>query len=54
MNMPEEQLSEEDRARLIALEMKKANGGVGQAEESEMFDLRKKKKLQQVLDGNDR
>lgn len=52
--MTQEQISDEEKKRLAALEMKNAMGGVEKKEEEEMFELRKRKKLQAAIDGSNR
>lgn len=45
----QEVISEEEKQRLSALEIKNSLGGVEKDEEAEMFDLRKKKKLHEAI-----
>lgn len=52
--MAQEQISDEEKKRLAALEIKNAFGGVEKKEEEEIFELRKKKKLQAAIDGRNR
>ena len=47
--MGQEIMSEEERNKLAALEMKNALGGVDKDEEQELFDMRKKKKLHEAV-----
>lgn len=47
--MSEPLLTEEERKKLAALEIKKAFGGISNKEEKEAKELRKKKRLEDAL-----
>lgn len=45
-------ISPEEKQRLTELEIKHSLGGTDPNEQTDLFDLRKKKKMQQVYDDN--
>lgn len=47
--MPEKAITEEEKKKLAALEIKKAFGGISTKEEKQAQELRKKKRLDDAL-----